>query len=111
VKRTSDRKYKWSYSHRNSKGEAKFKHDVGETLCDVLEYLDSLEGVEYNLREGGAMLWIIYDNRTYAYYYTTGRWAPKAAKGLPRKHYHALDIKDFMERFVFPKQKEDRLHS
>tara|TARA_R110000765_G_C18702992_1_gene581995 strand:- start:109 stop:729 length:621 start_codon:yes stop_codon:yes gene_type:complete len=93
--------YKWSFSGVNSKGEPKFNHDVEETLDDVLEYLDSLEGVEYSLREGATMLWVDYSGERYAYYYTTGRWSPWIEEGLPSKHYRSINIKDFMERFVF----------
>jgi len=98
-----DRKYKWTYQSGSRKkyGEPRFRHDVEETLDDVLEYLDSLEGVEYSLREGAAMLWVDYLGERYAYYYTTGRWSPWIKEGLPSKHYRAINIKDFMERFVF----------
>ena len=41
MKHTNNSKYKWSYSGTNSKGEKKFKHDVDETLDDVLEYLNN----------------------------------------------------------------------
>jgi hypothetical protein len=99
----TDRKYKWTYQSgsRNKYGEPRFKHDVEETLDDVLEYLDSLEGVEYSLREGATMLWVDYSGERYAYYYTTGRWSPWIEEGLPSKHYRSINIKDFMERFVF----------
>ena len=99
--KTSEEGYNWSYVGRNSKGEKKFRHDVNETLDDVLEYLDSLEGVEYSLKEGATMLWIYYSGNRYSYYYTTGRWAPFIDRGLPNKHYRSRNIKDFMERFVF----------
>tara|TARA_R110002051_G_scaffold323783_1_gene418523 strand:+ start:854 stop:1471 length:618 start_codon:yes stop_codon:yes gene_type:complete len=101
---TNDSAYNWRYSGTNSKGEPKFKHDVDETLDDVLEYLDSLEGVEYSLREGATMLWIDYKGSSYSYYYTTGRWSPKIkGKGrLPDKHYRSKNIRDLMGRFILP---------
>ena len=99
----SEKEYKWTFSGMNSKGEPKFKHDVNETLSEVLKYLDSLEGVEYTLKEGATMLWVFYSGQRYAYYYTTGRWSPWIERGLPSRHYRSRNIKDFMERFVFAK--------
>ena len=103
MKPTDTEAYNWSFNRINSKGKAIFRHDVRESLSEVLEYLDSLKDVTYNLKKGGRMLWIEYKDRLYSYYYTTGRWSPyKSDFKKLKKHNHSLNIKDFMERFVFP---------
>jgi len=91
-------KYAWSYSRTNSKGEAKFRHATNESVEDVIAYLEE-QGIDFKYMERGSMLWIYCEKGVYAYYYTTGRWAPKT-RGLPTKHYAATGIKDFLERFM-----------
>ena len=91
-------KYAWSYSRTNSKGEAKFRHTTNESVEDVIAYLEE-QGIDFKYMERGSMLWIYCEKGVYAYYYTTGRWAPKT-RGLPTKHYVATGIKDFLERFM-----------
>ena len=93
--------YKWSYSRTNSKGEIKFRHDTNETFEDVIEYLEE-RNIEYEVKEGAYMLWVHHENRKYAYYYTTGKWAAYSKIGRPKLHYSSKGIKDFLERFVLP---------
>jgi len=99
VKHTEE--YKWSYDRTNSKGEKHFRHDTDETLEDVLEFLQT-SNIKYEVKEGAHMLWVYHEDRKYAYYYTTGRWAPykKYLGGYPKKHYHSKGIEDFITRFI-----------
>jgi len=97
VKHTEE--YDWSYDRTNSKGEKHFRHDTNETLEDVLEFLQK-SNIKYEVKEGAHMLWVHHEERKYAYYYTTGRWAAYSKLGMPNKHYRAKGIKDFLQRFV-----------
>jgi len=64
----------------------------------AIKVFDS-HNLEYNIREGGAMMWVQGPSgAVYSYYPTTHRWAPRWLKG---KHYRAKSTEDFLERFVF----------
>ncbi len=93
------------YDRTNSKGEVKFRRDTNESLEEVTKYLDDI-GIEYQVRSGASMLWIT-THRKYAYYYTTGRWAPLAPKGYPKKHYKSNGIADFIKRFSKEKKEDE----
>ena len=98
------KEYNWSFHRRNSKNKVIFKHHTSETLDEVTDFLDKKK-LEYDVMQGATMLWIYYKNKSYAYYYTTGRWAPFSKKSnYPKKHYHSKGIKDFYERFLTAKQ-------
>jgi hypothetical protein len=68
-------------------------------LVEALEVFDR-GGYQYRLRLGGSMVWVAskYGKR-YAFYPTTGRWAPYGTKG---KHYRSDGAQDFIDRFVKP---------
>jgi len=95
----TDEEYRWSYARTNSKGEKKFKNTTNQTIEYVTDYLDS-KNIEYNLKLGGSMLWIYNGSKSYAYYYTTGRWANYNPSGYPDKHYSSKGIVDFVNRFL-----------
>lgn len=98
------KEYNWSFNRRNSKNEVIFKHHTSETLDEVTDFLDKKK-LEYDIRYGATMLWIHYKNQSYAYYYTTGRWAPFSKTSIyPDRHYHSKGIKDFYKRFLTAKQ-------
>ena len=87
----TDEKYNWS-----------FKHKTEQSAEYCMEYLDS-KGIEYELKEGGSMLWVYKENKkAYSYYYTTGRWAPYSSSGYPYKHFRSRGIADFVNRFFYP---------
>lgn len=99
------KEYNWKFDRRNSKNEAIFKHYTSETLKEVIDFLDKKK-LKYDIRHKATMLWIHYKNKSYAYYYTTGRWSPFSKTSIyPEKHYHSKGIKDFYERFLIVKQK------
>lgn len=98
--------YRWSYARTNSKGEKIYKHDTKQTAEFVMNYLDSL-GIEYELKQGGSMLWIYNNDRAYAYYYTTGRWAPYKRGSMPSVHFSSKGIADFVERFLTKYDKKE----
>ena len=101
-------KYKWSYDRTNSKGKDIFRHDTGETIEDVINFLKK-HGINYDKKVGASMIWIYSHHQKYSYYYTTGRWSPFIEGSYPKKHYHSLCIEDFYNRFLLPTIKEERL--
>lgn len=108
--------YNWSYARTNSKGEVILRHDTGEDIDDVLQYLDSLEGVTVEPRLKAHMLFIGFCGKKYSYYYTTGRWAERKKTGYPTKHYRSKNIEHFMTTYVLPlkeqlKDKMDKVSS
>tara|TARA_R110001592_G_scaffold235370_1_gene493409 strand:+ start:1083 stop:1688 length:606 start_codon:yes stop_codon:yes gene_type:complete len=96
--------YDWKYGRTNSKGEVIFRHNTDQTVEDVCNFLDEYN-IEYEKRLGATMLWIYFKNKKYAYYYTTGKWAPFAARGYPKKHFHSKGIEDFYNRFLLSNKK------
>lgn len=55
-------------------------------------------GYTYEVKEGGAMMWVqSKSGKVYAFYPTTYRWAPRNLRG---KHYRAKSVEDFLDRFV-----------
>jgi len=55
-------------------------------------------GYTYEIKEGGAMMWVQSKaGKVYAFYPTTYRWAPRNLRG---KHYRAKSVEDFLDRFV-----------
>lgn len=97
------KEYNWSFKRRNSKGEILFKHSTNETVEDVMDFLDD-KGIDFVLTEGAGstMFWVSYNDSKYAYFTTSGRWAPynKKLKGYPDKHFHSKGIEDFYTRFL-----------
>ena len=93
------KQYNWEFDRINSKGEAKFKHKTGESMEDVEKFLDD-KNIRYLVREGAKMYWVYSHEEKFAYYYTTGRWSPFIVGGMPTKHYRAVDIEDFYDRFL-----------
>ena len=93
-----DEEYNWVYDGNDGEGSAFFKHKTHQTAEYVMDYLDS-KGIEYELKEGGSMLWIYKKSKAYAYYYTTGRWASCTKGGYPSKHFRSKGIVDFINRF------------
>lgn len=100
--------YDWKYDRTNSKGEVILRHNTKEVLSFVKEYLDKKD-IPYDVRAGAHMMWIhnIEQDKSYAYYWTTGRWAPFAKSGRPKKHYRSKGIEDFIDRFFFDKEIKD----
>jgi hypothetical protein len=98
--------YDWKFNRVNSKGELIFKHKTEQTVEDVCKFLDKHK-VKYEKRLGATMLWIYFQGKEYAYYYTTGRWHTFVMNGYPKKHYHAKGIKDFYNRFLLPNANEE----
>ena len=89
--------YKWHYHRTNSKGKKIFRHYTQEDIEDVLGYLDE-RGFYYEIA-GGGMLWITNKNNdTFSYYWTTGKWS--CYKDNRKKHYQAMGIKDFLDRYI-----------
>lgn len=53
---------------------------------------------EYELKLGASMMWVkSHADKWFAFYPTTGRWAPFGVKGL---HYRSRSVEDFIERFL-----------
>ena len=70
----------------------------------LLEALKVFDGYGYNyyLKLGGSMVWVISKSgKKYAFYPTTGRWAPYG-KSMPSVHYRSKGAQDFIDRFVKP---------
>ena len=95
----TDEKYNWVYDGNDGEGASFFKHNTAQSAEYAMDYLDS-KGIEYELKEGGSMLWVYKKNKAYAYYYTTGRWAPYSSGGYPSKHFQSKGIADFVNRFL-----------
>ena len=95
------KEYDWKYGRTNSKGTIIYRHNTNQTVEDVCNFLDE-HNVKYEKRLGATMLWIYSHKQKYAYFYTTGRWAPFATRGYPKKHYNAKGIEDFYTRFLLP---------
>tara|TARA_X000001388_G_scaffold15819_2_gene9729 strand:- start:176 stop:538 length:363 start_codon:yes stop_codon:yes gene_type:complete len=91
-------KHKWEYVRTNSKGEAIFRKDTGQTLDHCIEYLKD-KGIEYAVIESATLI-VIYSraDRPYMYYWTTGRWS--ARKRSYTKHFHSDGIEDFVEKYL-----------
>lgn len=89
--------YKWHYHRTNSKGKKIFRHYTHEELEDVLDYVKG-RGLDCEIA-GGGMLWITNKNNdTFSYYWTTGKWS--SYKDNRKKHYQAMGIKDFLDRYI-----------
>lgn len=90
-------KYTWHFDRVNSKGKKIFKHYTQEDIEDVLNYLDE-RCFDYEIA-GGGMLWITNKNDDiFSYYWTTGKWS--TYKYNRKKHYQAMGIKDFLDRYI-----------
>lgn len=91
-------KHNWQYVRTNSKGEAVFRKDTGQSLAHCLEYLKH-EGIEYEVVESATLI-IIYSkaDRPYMYYWTTGRWSPRRRNY--NKHFHSDGIENFVEKYL-----------
>ena len=98
--------YRWTYARTNSKGEKIYRHDTNQTVEFVMDYLDS-KGIEYELKQGGSMLWVYNNDKAYSYYYTTGRWSPYKRGSLPNMHFSSKGIMDFVERFLTKYDKKE----
>jgi hypothetical protein len=46
--------------------------------------------------------------RTYQYFYTTGKWGVYRVHAYPKKHYHSNSIEDFLERFFYKTDYENK---
>ena len=101
----TDKDYKFEYDGRDSDGNPTFKHYTEQSLEYVTGYLDSMN-IEYEPVKSARMLWIHYADRSYYYYYTTGRWARYYSGSRPKKHYRSKGIVDFINRFVLEKDDE-----
>lgn len=64
-------------------------------------------GIEYQIKDGGHMMWVAYGDKVFAYYPTTHRWAPRHLRG---KHYRASSTKDFVERFVLKGEEDQKAY-
>ena len=104
IKETKEKEYKWRFNRVNSKGELRFSHITDETVGDVIKFLDN-KAIDYDLTAGAGstMFWVYFNDTKYAYFSTTGRWAPWNKGGYPDKHYTAKGIEDFYTRFLSPK--------
>lgn len=101
MKHTKEKEYNWSFNRVNSKGEIIFNHNTNETVDDVSKFLDSHD-IKYELTSGAGstMFWIYFEDTKYAYFSTSGRWAPWKRSGYPTKHYTSKGIEDFYTRFL-----------
>lgn len=99
---TKEKEYKWSYDRTNSKGEVIFRHDTEEDFEFVINFLKE-KNIDYEVKIYANMLWIHYNDKTYSYYPTTGRWGTRNNHYL--KHYHSKGIEDFYTRFLIPEKK------
>ena len=101
MKHIKEKEYNWSFNRKNSKGEVLFSHSTDETVEDVIIFLRSKD-IEYKLTRGAGstMFWVYFNDITYAYFSTTGRWAPWNKGGYPDKHYTSKGIEDFYTRFL-----------
>lgn len=96
---TKEKDYNWSYARTNSKGEVIFRHDTEEDFEFVINFLKE-KNIDYEVKIYANMLWIHYNDKTYSYYPTTGRWGTRNNHYL--KHYHSKGIEDFYTRFLIP---------
>jgi hypothetical protein len=70
-------------------------------LLKAIEVFES-QGYTYLLKLSGSMMWVENSlGERYAFYPTTGRWAPY---GVKDKHYRSKGPEDFLERFVKPRE-------
>ncbi len=92
------KEYNWKFDRVNSKGKVIFKHSTKESLDDVKKFLDRKD--IYFEETKAQMLRIYFNDKMYAYYYTTGRWSTYNPTGYPKKHYYSKNIKDFFTRFL-----------
>ena len=101
----TNKEYSWTFNRVNSKGEKIFRHDTNQTLEEVTDYLEDND-IEYEPKPKGRMIWIYNDlDEQFAYYYTTGRWAPFIeGRHHPSKHYSSKGIEDFVNRFLNAKR-------
>jgi signal recognition particle GTPase len=106
VKHTNQQDYNWSFNRINSKGEILFKHVTNETVDDVAEFLNN-NNIKYELTAGAGytMFWIYFNDKKYAYFSTSGRWAQWKNGGYPTKHYTSKNIEDFYNRFLLAEPK------
>lgn len=91
-------KHNWEYVRTNSKGEAVFRKDTGQSLVHCLEYLKH-EGIQHEVVESATLI-VIYSkaDRPYMYYWTTGRWSPRRRNY--NKHFHSDNIENFVEKYL-----------
>ena len=101
MKHIKEKEYNWGFNRVNSKGEVLFSHSTDETVEDVIIFLRSKD-IKYKLTRGAGstMFWVYFNDTTYAYFSTTGRWAPWNKGGYPDKHYTSKGIEDFYTRFL-----------
>tara|TARA_R110002051_G_scaffold320166_1_gene405123 strand:+ start:365 stop:967 length:603 start_codon:yes stop_codon:yes gene_type:complete len=101
VRHIKEQEYNWSFNRVNSKGEVLFSHSTDETVEDVIIFLRSKD-IEYKLTRGAGstMFWVYFNDTKYAYFSTTGRWAPWNKGSYPDKHYTSKGIEDFYTRFL-----------
>lgn len=91
-------KHNWEYVRTNSKGEAVFRKETGQTLEYVCDYLN-----DNNIRHEivlSASLIVVYSkaDRPYMYYWSTGRWTPR--RKSYKKHFHSDGIEDFVGKYL-----------
>ncbi len=88
----------WKYVRTNSKGEAVFRRDTGQSLEHCIDYLTT-NGLTYEVVESAHLI-VIYSkaDRPYMYYWTTGRWSPRRKNY--RQHFHSKGIEDFVEKYL-----------
>ena len=68
-------------------------------LLEAIEIFDK-GGYSYKLKLSGSMMWVKSKvGERYAFYPTTGRWAPF---GNRNKHYRSKGAQDFVDRFLKP---------
>jgi len=90
--------HKWEYVRTNSKGEAVFRKETGQSLEYVCEYLDK-NHIDYEVILSATLI-VVYSkaNRPYMYYWSTGRWTPR--RKSYKKHFHSDGVEDFVSKYL-----------
>ena len=70
-------------------------------VVEAMQVFDEF-GYDYRLKLRGSMMWVtIKSGKKFAFYPTTGRWAPYG-RTTPSVHYRSKGARDFAERFLKP---------
>ena len=85
--------------------EAKNKEKV-ESIRSVLEE----KNIAYAYSEQAKMFKLYNEEtgKTYQFFYTTGKWGVYRMNDFPNKHYNSKSIQDFLERFFYKKEYENK---
>ena len=95
----------WEYVRKNSKGETIFRRNTNEEFDFVCDYLED-NNIPYTYKDGGGVF--IIKNKTgksYVYYWTTGRWAPKHKSN--KIHYSSKGVVEFVTKYLNKYNKEE----